>query len=89
MRIWGAVVVVASDGWERGDATLLGAQMERLARLAHRVVWVNPHRGLPGYAPMTAGMQAALPSVDEFVDGHTFDALQRLAVLLSGGARRA
>jgi uncharacterized protein with von Willebrand factor type A (vWA) domain len=85
----GAVVVVASDGWERGDATLLGAQMERLARLAHRVVWVNPHRGLPGYAPMTAGMQAALPSVDEFVDGHTFDALQRLAVLLSGGARRA
>jgi uncharacterized protein len=85
----GAVVVVASDGWERGDATLLGAQMERLSRLAHRVVWVNPHRGLPGYAPMTAGMQAALPSVDEFVDGHTFDALQRLAVLLSGGARHA
>jgi uncharacterized protein len=85
----GAVVVVASDGWERGDATLLGAQMERLSRLAHRVVWVNPHRGLPGYAPMTAGMQAALPSVDEFVDGHTFDALQRLAVLLSGGARNA
>ena len=85
----GAVVVVASDGWERGDATLLGSQMARLSRLAHRVVWVNPHRGLPGYAPMTAGMQAALPYVDDFVDGHSFDALARLAALLSGGARRA
>jgi uncharacterized protein len=88
----GAVVVVASDGWERGEATQLGAQMARLARLAHRVVWVNPHRGVPGYAPMTAGMLAALPSVDDFVDGHTFDALQRLAGLLAagrGGGRRA
>jgi uncharacterized protein with von Willebrand factor type A (vWA) domain len=85
----GAVVVVASDGWERGDATLLGAQMARLARLAHRVVWVNPHRGMPGFAPMTAGMQAALPHVDDFVDGHTFDSLARLAALLSGGGRRA
>jgi hypothetical protein len=85
----GAVVVVASDGWERGDAALLGAQMQRLARLAHRVVWVNPHRGQPGYAPMTAGMQAALPHVTDFVDGHSFDALVRLAGLLSGGGRRA
>jgi uncharacterized protein with von Willebrand factor type A (vWA) domain len=88
----GAVVVVASDGWERGDATQLGDQMARLARLAHRVVWVNPHRGMPGYVPMTAGMQAALPSVDDFVDGHTFDALERLATLLAagrGGNRRA
>jgi uncharacterized protein len=88
----GAVVVVASDGWERGDATQLRDQMARLARLAHRVVWVNPHRGMPGYVPMTAGMQAALPSVDDFVDGHTFDALQRLAGLLAGsrgGSRHA
>ena len=85
----GAVVVIASDGWERGDATLLGAQMARLARLAHRVVWVNPHRGMPGFAPMTAGMRAALPHVDDFVDGHTFDSLARLAALLSGGVRRA
>jgi uncharacterized protein with von Willebrand factor type A (vWA) domain len=83
----GAVVVVASDGWERGDATLLGAQMLRLSRLAHRVVWVNPHRGLPGYAPMTAGMRAALPHVDDFVDGHSFDALERLAALLAGPRR--
>jgi uncharacterized protein with von Willebrand factor type A (vWA) domain len=88
----GAVVVVASDGWERGDAALLGAQMLRLSRLAHRVVWVNPHRGLPGFAPMTAGMRAALPHVDDFVDGHSLDALERLADLLGadqGRSRRA
>ena len=80
----GAVVLIASDGWERGDATLLAEQMHRLARLAHRVVWANPHRGQPGYAPMTAGMQAALPWVDDFVDGHSVAALQRLAAVLSG-----
>lgn len=84
----GAVVVVASDGWERGDAALLGQQMARLHRLAHRVVWVNPHRGQPGYAPMTAGMVAALPHVDDFVDGHSLAALERLADVVSG-VRRA
>jgi uncharacterized protein with von Willebrand factor type A (vWA) domain len=81
----GAVVVVASDGWERGDAALLGEQMARLHRLAHRVVWANPHRGQPGYAPMTAGMAAALPHVDAFVDGHSLAALERLARVVSGG----
>jgi len=81
----GAVVVVASDGWERGDPSLLGAQMARLHRLAHRVVWVNPHRGQPGYTPMTAGMLAALPNVDDFVDGHSLAALERLAQVVSGG----
>ena len=67
----GAVVVIASDGWERGDATLLAEQMARLARLAHRVLWVNPHRGQAGFAPVTAGMIAALPYVDELFAGHT------------------
>ncbi len=81
----GAVVVVASDGWERGDATLLGAQMARLARLAHRVVWVNPHRGKPGYAPVVAGMAAALPYVDDFVAGHSLAAYEELAAVLSAG----
>ena len=52
--------VIFSDGWERGDAALLGEQMGRLARLAHRVVWVNPHRGKLGFAPVTGGMVAAL-----------------------------
>ena len=82
----GAVVVVLSDGWERGDAAMLAAQMARLARLAHRVVWVNPHSGRPGYAPTTAGMVAALPHVDDFVEGHTVAALERLAALLSDSA---
>ncbi|WP_433167900.1 vWA domain-containing protein [Kribbella sp. CA-247076] len=66
-----AVVVVCSDGWERGDASLLGAQLERLAGLAHRVVWLNPHRGKPGYLPVQAGIVAVLPHVDNLVAGHS------------------
>ena len=57
----GAVVVVFSDGWERGDAGLLGEQMRRLHRVAHRVVWVNPHVGKDGYLPVQQGIVAALP----------------------------
>jgi uncharacterized protein with von Willebrand factor type A (vWA) domain len=79
----GAVVVVASDGWERGDVTQLGAEMRRLRRLAHRVVWVSPHAGKDGFSPDTAGLSAALPSVDDLVAGHTVDALEQLADLLS------
>lgn len=67
----GAVVVVFSDGWERGDAALLGEQMRRLQRLAHRVVWVNPHVGKDGYQPVQQGIVAALPYVDELVAGHS------------------
>lgn len=90
----GAVVVVVSDGWERGDATLLGEQMEQLARLAHRVVWANPHRARPGYEPRTAGLVAALPHVDAFVDGHSVAALEALTDEIAGtrpaaGGRRA
>jgi uncharacterized protein len=79
----GATVVLASDGWERGDAVLLGEQMERLARLAHRVVWVNPHRGKSGFAPVTAGMTAALPHLDDLLAGHTLDALHTLADVIA------
>jgi uncharacterized protein len=75
----GAVVVIASDGWERGDAALLGEQMARLHRLAYRVVWSNPHKAQPGYEPLTGGMLAALPHVDEFVAGHSLAALEELA----------
>jgi uncharacterized protein with von Willebrand factor type A (vWA) domain len=75
----GAVVVICSDGWERGDATLLGEQMQQLSRLAHRVVWVNPHRGLPGFEPRAAGMAAALPFVDTLVAGHSLASFERLA----------
>jgi uncharacterized protein with von Willebrand factor type A (vWA) domain len=74
----GAVVVVFSDGWEIGDARLLGDQMQRLARLAHRVVWANPHRGSEGYQPVQQGMAAALPHVDAFVAGHSLAAFADL-----------
>ncbi|WP_349666468.1 vWA domain-containing protein [Actinomadura xylanilytica] len=84
----GAIVVIASDGWERGDAGLLGEQMARLRRLAHRVVWANPHRARPGYEPLTAGMAAALPHVDDFTSGHSLAALEDLARLIGGGRVR-
>ncbi|GAB3446966.1 VWA domain-containing protein [Streptomonospora sediminis] len=83
----GALVIIASDGWERGDAALLGAQMARLARLAHRIVWANPHSAQPGYAPLTAGMRAAWPHIDDFVSGHSLDALEQLATAVIGGGR--
>jgi uncharacterized protein len=67
----GAVVVIFSDGWERGDTALLGEQMRRLHALAHRVVWVNPHVGKDGYQPVQAGIVAALAHVDDFVAGHS------------------
>ncbi len=83
----GAVVVLLSDGWERDDPALLGVQMARLSRLAHRVVWANPLRARPGYQPLAAGMAAALPHVDDFVAGHSADALVALAQVVAG--RRA
>jgi hypothetical protein len=67
----GAVVVIFSDGWERGDPTLLAEQLRRLHGIARRVVWVNPHRGKMGYAPVQQGMMAVLPFVDDFVAGHS------------------
>jgi len=79
----GAVVVILSDGWDRGDPDQLAEQMERLGRVAHRVVWVNPLKVTPGYAPLARGMAAALPHVDRFVEGHSIDALERLAAVLA------
>ena len=76
----GAVVVIMSDGWERDDATLLGEQMARLRRLAHRIVWVNPRSADPSYEPLVGGMAAALPHCDELVSGHSGFALERLAL---------
>jgi hypothetical protein len=75
----GAVVVIASDGWERGDPSLLGSEMARLQRAAHTVVWVNPLAGGAGYRPLVAGMAAALPHVDRFLPGHNLKALEALA----------
>ena len=57
---------------------MLGEQMARLSRLAHRVIWVNPRKAAPGFAPLTGGMAAALPHVDVFVDGHSARAIEEL-----------
>lgn len=80
----GAVVVFCSDGLERGDPEVLRAQMARLRRLAHRVIWVNPLKGSPRYEPLARGMAAALPSVDVFLSGHNLESLEHLAATLGG-----
>lgn len=80
----GSVVVVLSDGWERGDADELGEQMARLHRVAHQVIWVNPLKASPGYEPLAAGMAAALPHVDLFVPGNSYRSLEELASILAG-----
>ncbi len=79
----GAVVVVFSDGWERGDAALLGEQMQRMHRLAHAVVWVNPHVGKAGYQPVQQGIAAALPSVDHLVAGHSLATFAELVEVVA------
>jgi len=79
----GAIVVVLSDGWDRGDPEVLAEQMRRLQRVAYRVVWVNPLKVTPGYAPLARGMAAALPYVDDFVEGHSLTALEELAEVIS------
>jgi hypothetical protein len=81
----GAVVVIVSDGWERADPSLLGVQMARLSRLAHRVIWVNPRKAAPGFAPLTGGMAAALPHVDAFVSGHSARSVQELLDAIAAG----
>jgi uncharacterized protein len=72
----GAVVVIVSDGWDRSEPGVLGEQMARLGRLAHRIVWINPRRAAPDYEPLAGGMSAALPHCDAFVSGHTLAALR-------------
>jgi uncharacterized protein with von Willebrand factor type A (vWA) domain len=81
----GADVVVLSDGWDRGEPELLGAEMARLRRSAHRVVWLNPLKARPGYEPLARGMAAALPHTDRFLPGHSLRSLQELADLLDEG----
>jgi uncharacterized protein with von Willebrand factor type A (vWA) domain len=83
----GAVVVICSDGLEIGDPALLGEQAARLARLAHRVVWLNPLKGNPEYEPLTRGMLAALPHVDAFESGHNLRSLEVLFASLAASCR--
>jgi uncharacterized protein with von Willebrand factor type A (vWA) domain len=79
----GAVVVILSDGWDRGDPAVLAEQMQRLSRVAFRVVWVNPLKASPGYAPLAQGMAAALPYVDAFIEGHSLASLEELAQVIA------
>jgi uncharacterized protein with von Willebrand factor type A (vWA) domain len=83
----GAIVVILSDGWDRGDPAVLAEQMARLRRVAHKIVWVNPLKASPGYAPLAQGMAAALPYVDEFVTGHSLAALEELVAVIAAPAR--
>lgn len=78
-----SIVVVLSDGWDRGDPDTLAEQMERLHRVTHRLVWVNPLKVTPGYAPLARGMAAALPHLDAFVEGHSVAAMEELCDVIS------
>jgi len=86
----GAIVVILSDGWDRGDPAVLGEQMQRLQRVTYDLIWVNPLKVSPGYAPLARGMAAALPYVDHFVEGHSLAAMEELANVIAGvSARRS
>jgi uncharacterized protein len=78
----GAVVVLLSDGWDRGDPAQLESEMARLARCSHRLIWMNPLKAHPDYRPLTRGMTAALPYVDEFMAGNSLGSLERLVEAL-------
>jgi uncharacterized protein with von Willebrand factor type A (vWA) domain len=78
----GAAVVLLSDGWDRGDPEQLEREIARLARCAHRLVWLNPLKAHPDYEPLTRGMQAALPHVDELLAGNSLASLEKLAQAL-------
>ena len=90
VRGWGrsgicrsGIVVVCSDGLDRGDPAVLAASMERLSRLCHRLVWLNPHKGHnPGFRPSSLGMMVAAPYVDELLSGHDLRSLEEFAGLL-------
>ena len=79
----GAAVLIISDGWDRGDIALLGQEMERLHRSCHRLIWLNPLLGSPDYQPLTRGIVAALPHVDDFLPVHNLASLEQLGDLLA------
>jgi uncharacterized protein with von Willebrand factor type A (vWA) domain len=81
----GAIIVVLSDGWDRGDPDVLATEMARLSRCAHRVLWLNPLAADPRYEPLTRGMQAALPHVDHLLPGNSIASLEALAELMEEG----
>jgi uncharacterized protein with von Willebrand factor type A (vWA) domain len=78
------VVIVVSDGWDRGDPSLVATETARLRRQCHRLVWLNPLAGTPGYQPLAAGMRAAYPYIDDFLPAGTVASLERLGEILAG-----
>jgi uncharacterized protein with von Willebrand factor type A (vWA) domain len=84
----GAVVILVSDGWDRGDPEQLAVELSRLRRMSHRLIWLNPLLGSEGYEPVTRGMAAALPHTDDFLAAHNVKALDELGVLLAGLDKR-
>src|SRR5262249_58306163 len=84
----GAVVVIISDGWDTGDPAILRREMERLSRVAHRIVWVNPRTQSPEYQPLAGGMAAAWPYCDAVVRAHSLSALDELTAALAHPGRR-
>src|SRR3712207_2211327 len=82
----GAVVLLISDGWDRGDPDLVARETARLQRTSHRLIWLNPLLGRPGYQPLTRGLQAALPFVDDFLPVHNLHSLEQLGEVLAGAA---
>jgi uncharacterized protein with von Willebrand factor type A (vWA) domain len=80
----GAVVIIVSDGWDRGDPAKLTAELIHLRRSSHRLIWLNPLLGSQGYQPLTRGMAAALPHCDDFLAAHNLQALEDLGRLLAG-----
>ena len=79
----GSIFVILSDGWDRGEPQVLAEQMLRLQRVAYRVIWVNPLKVSPGYAPLARGMAAAMPFIDDFVEGHSLEALRELTAVIA------
>ena len=80
------VVIVVSDGWDRGDPALVAAETARLRRNCHRLVWLNPLASTPGYQPLAAGMRAAYPYIDDFLPAGTLASLERLGEVLAGSS---
>lgn len=85
----GAIVMVISDGWDQGEPALLAFEMERLQKSCHRLIWLNPLIGTPGYQPLTRGLVAALPFIDDFLPVHNLNSLEMLVEALASLDRRA
>ena len=81
------IVMIVSDGWDRGDVALLAREMGRLRRSCYRLIWLNPLLGSPGYRPLTKGICAALPHVDHFLPVHNLASLEQLKFVLEDLSR--